>query len=61
MYFESIADFIAMGGHGPYVWAAYGVSALCISLYFIAQRNARKRIERQIIARVQRETITQEK
>lgn len=27
MAFESLADFLAMGGrHGPYVWTAYGVS-----------------------------------
>jgi heme exporter protein D len=26
MAFESFADFLAMGKHGPYVWAAYGVS-----------------------------------
>ena len=27
MYFDSIADFIAMGKHGFYVWSAYGISA----------------------------------
>lgn len=27
--FESFADFLAMGGHGPYVWSAYG---LCVGL-----------------------------
>ena len=24
--FENFDAFIAMGGHGPYVWAAYGLS-----------------------------------
>ena len=24
--FESIADFIAMNGHGPYVWSAYAIT-----------------------------------
>ena len=24
--FESFADFIAMNGHGPYVWAAYAIT-----------------------------------
>ncbi|HTF98796.1 MAG TPA: heme exporter protein CcmD [Cellvibrio sp.] len=24
--FESVADFIVMNGHGPYVWAAYGIT-----------------------------------
>ena len=31
MAFESFADFLAMGKHGPYVWAAYGVSFLIIA------------------------------
>lgn len=26
MAFESLADFIAMGKHGSYVWTAYGVT-----------------------------------
>lgn len=24
--FESIADFMAMNGHGPFVWASYGIT-----------------------------------
>lgn len=24
--FESIADFITMNGHGPYVWASYAIT-----------------------------------
>ena len=24
--FESIADFIAMSGHGPFVWASYTIT-----------------------------------
>lgn len=24
--FETFADFIAMNGHGPFVWAAYGIT-----------------------------------
>jgi heme exporter protein D len=24
--FDSIADFIAMNGHGPYVWSAYAIT-----------------------------------
>ncbi len=30
MYFDSFADFVAMGNHGFYVWTAYGLSALLI-------------------------------
>lgn len=30
MAFESLADFIAMGKHGPYVWSCYGVTFLVV-------------------------------
>lgn len=41
MYFETFADFIAMGTHGPYVWSSYGL-ALCvvvINLLVIARQR----------------------
>lgn len=28
--FESFADFMTMSGHGPYVWAAYGITTLAL-------------------------------
>jgi heme exporter protein D len=36
MAFESFADFLAMGTHGPYVWAAYGVS-FAVIVWNVAQ------------------------
>ncbi|MCS2608439.1 heme exporter protein CcmD [Halomonas dongshanensis] len=30
MAFDSLADFIAMGGHARYVWAAWGVTLLML-------------------------------
>ena len=30
MQFESFAEFIAMGGHGFYVWLAYAVALLAL-------------------------------
>ena len=30
MHFNSFADFIAMGGHGLYVWLAYGIALVVI-------------------------------
>lgn len=29
--FDSLAAFFAMGGHGPYVWAAYGMGLLVMA------------------------------
>ena len=30
MYFESLQALLHMDGHGPYVWAAYGVTLLAV-------------------------------
>ena len=30
MAFETFADFMAMGKHGPYVWSAYGITLLVV-------------------------------
>ncbi|MDH4237032.1 MAG: heme exporter protein CcmD [Nitrospira sp.] len=30
MYWESVGDFLAMGGYGLYVWTSYIVTALCM-------------------------------
>ena len=33
--FENMTSFFAMGGHGVYVWSAYGVSLLLLSYLVI--------------------------
>lgn len=30
MAFSSFSEFLAMGGHAPYVWSAWGVTALLL-------------------------------
>jgi len=42
--FDSFAAFVAMGGHGPYVWSAYLVGALVIGFNMIAPRLHRQRL-----------------
>ncbi len=32
MKFENMADFLAMGGHGLYVWLAYGIALVILLL-----------------------------
>lgn len=46
--FESMADFIGMGGHGLYVWLAYGI-ALAILLFNVVQplRQTRQLLNQQ--------------
>ena len=41
--FDTLAEFLAMGGHGLYVWLAYGATALVLLGSFLMLRSARKR------------------
>jgi heme exporter protein D len=47
--FASLEAFLAMGGHAPYVWGAWGLSALVIILVVVAvassQRHWKRRLE----------------
>jgi heme exporter protein D len=38
-----MSDFLAMGGHAPYVWSAYGITLLVILLNIWAARRVRVR------------------
>ena len=49
--FESLADFAQMAGHGPYVWACYGITALALVYLVVApiqkRKNLLKNLQRQ--------------
>lgn len=47
MNFESVHDFLAMGGHGLYVWLAYAAGLLVFVANVISVRLARKRFFRE--------------
>jgi heme exporter protein D len=53
MYFQNMTDFLAMGGHGLYVWLAYGLSAL-IFIYNVGAPILQRRQLRAEVARLQR-------
>ena len=48
MYFDSFADFLAMGKHGLYVWSAYGATAVVWVCYPIAIYLMRRRLIRRL-------------
>jgi heme exporter protein D len=52
MAFDSFHAFIAMGGHGPYVWACY-VVFLALSLVLIQWSRTQRRAVLQRLARRQ--------
>lgn len=40
--FESLSDFIAMAGHGPYVWASYAVTIIALLMLVIVPYQQKK-------------------
>ena len=50
--FSNFSDFIAMQGHGPYVWAAYGVALVVLTALVVwplrRNRHLRTEVARQI-------------
>ena len=47
MSFDSIPEFLAMGGHGLYVWLSYGVSVVVVLANVLSVRMARRRYFRE--------------
>ena len=47
-YFHSLAEFIAMGGHGNYVWSSWLITLLGILGLVFFSRSQRKAIYRDI-------------
>lgn len=43
MYFDNFADFLAMGGHGLYVWGSYGLMAAGLALLIIGSLRGQRR------------------
>jgi heme exporter protein D len=54
MAFDSFAAFLAMGKHGPYVWSAYGVTALVVLWNVWQPLLRRKRLLREQAAALRR-------
>jgi len=55
MAFETFADFIAMGKHGPYVWSAYGITLMVVVANILAPVVRRKGLVDEIKRKAKRE------
>ena len=64
MYFDSVADALAMGGHGVFVWGAYGISFVIIFFVLLRPvmsiRTLNAGIRRQEALRKQSAQVAQE-
>lgn len=55
MFFNSFSEFLAMGGHGLYVWSAYGIAAVVLIGNIVAPLLKRKQIISEQARRLRRE------
>ena len=52
--FENLSAFLEMAGHGPYVWAAYGVSAVVLIWLLLRPISQKREVLRQIARELKR-------
>jgi heme exporter protein D len=55
MSFSSLGEFLAMGGHAPFVWTAYGVSLLVLAVNVLLPLLAQRRYLHEEARRLRRE------
>ncbi len=57
--FESIQEFIQMGGHGPYVWSAYVISLSVLILLIVSPLRRKTKLLKDIAREQQRDLARQ--
>lgn len=60
MAFASFFEFLAMGGHAPYVWPAWGVTALLLLATVWHARVEQRQLIKGLKRRVRRENSVRE-
>ncbi|UJF24740.1 heme exporter protein CcmD [Suttonella sp. R2A3] len=48
MFFDSVSDFLAMGGHAPFVWSAYAITLFAIIGFHIHSRLRHRHLQRML-------------
>ncbi|MCJ8285533.1 MULTISPECIES: heme exporter protein CcmD [Halomonas] len=55
MAFESLAELVSMGSHGPYVWTAWGATLGFLLLSVILVRGESRGVRRTLRRRLRRD------
>lgn len=55
MYFESFTEFLNMGGHGIYVWMAYGLSAVLLMVNVVLPILHKRQLVKEQVRKLRRE------
>jgi heme exporter protein D len=56
--FQSLADLIYMSGHGPYVWACYGIGLLVVAYLLISPVRQKKKFMLQLRSQYARQAAS---
>ena len=48
MHWNSISEFLAMGGYGFYVWGSFGVTFVCMALELWLLNKRRQRVTQMV-------------
>jgi heme exporter protein D len=46
IYWNSLAEFLAMGGYAPYVWGSFGLTAFLIAAEIVSLRRRQRTLRR---------------
>lgn len=57
MAFSSFSEFVNMGGHGLYVWLAYGVGAIVLLCNLVLPKLHSTAIKRKLSQQFKRESL----
>lgn len=58
-YFDSLGEFLQMGNHGPYVWAAFGITWVVMAYLLLSPWLSQRRWLRQQRGRLRRQEAHQ--
>jgi len=56
LYFDSMSDFIAMGGYAAYVWGSFGITFLSGAWLLISSMNKKNKILAQVEQELERQS-----
>ncbi|NOU50831.1 heme exporter protein CcmD [Pseudoalteromonas sp. JBTF-M23] len=55
MQFESLSEFLAMGGYGFYVWLSFGSCSVILLAIFLSSLRDSKKLRNEVRAQMRRE------
>ncbi|WP_114786750.1 heme exporter protein CcmD [Vibrio tetraodonis] len=55
MYFESLSDFLAMGGYSAYVWSAFGITFASMMILFLLSLRRGNQLLEEVQSKIDRQ------